>query len=525
MNPGNIPEVSAILEQAGKYSRARHTEVTDEADARRRLNAHGLSDGEIARQLATLKRNTANTAAVLTTYSFLHSLHHLDDILAKSPERSYSADAIIALFRCAEVCLYNIAIHSSRMKANIETGQLSLAASNARWRAGFHESLYRLSSLIAEVSGDSDAGDFLDIRDSRIYRIYQERGAELESLLLTDWVESDSAIFEKDLDDPQRFVFFSEFVNTSDARVWLSRLSRVRLPGSMRDAGEDDKSFYAKTVCTDDIEAMMLALDTEADTDLLSFRAIHQVSEIIASCINPHLCSAIAALVSPDDGGTDEALRALVFSNRLLSVADDTIKLMMRALTPRAYRHIRPNLGMVRGTSSIVLRKTLFNATYPLFVYAFRLKISGYSSGIADSDDSVFDVACELMKSGDTRLVGIMQQLTLFHQHVRAWRDNHQQLPKTHLGMSVIPGKPTVSLSGSSSGVDIAHELRKTHASDPIIPLYKALLGTAPPDVHDLITPGGFDEHMAHATARAVHEVYAVVQERFYERRAKKGAG
>jgi hypothetical protein len=82
-----------------------------------------------------------------------------------------------------------------------------------------------------------------------------------------------------------------------------------------------------------------------------------------------------------------------------------------------------------------------------------------------------------------------------------------------------------VSLSGSSSGVDIAHELRKTHASDPIIPLYRALLGTAPPDVHDLITPGGFDEHMAHATARAVHEVYAVVQERFYERRAKKGAG
>ncbi len=89
-------------------------------------------------------------------------------------------------------------------------------------------------------------------------------------------------------------------------------------------------------------------------------------------------------------------------------------------------------------------------------------------------------------------------------------------------GVSPVPEKPTVSLAGSASGVDIAHRLRKAHAKDPIAPLYLAVLGTPPPDVHELISPGGFDEFMAHKTARAVFEVYAPVQERFYERMAQR---
>jgi hypothetical protein len=193
----------------------------------------------------------------------------------------------------------------------------------------------------------------------------------------------------------------------------------------------------------------------------------------------------------------------------------------MRALTPGAYKEIRPNLGMVRGTSSVVLRKTLFNTTYPLLVRAFKLRISGFSPALADDDEAVHARAVAILEGGDSdaqRYGEMMRQLIVFQQHIRTWRDNHQQLPKTHLGVSPVHGQPTVSLSGSDSAVDIAHGLRKTHASDPIVPLYKAALGTAPPDVHELLTPGGFDEHMAHRTAQAVFDVYADVQTRFYER-------
>lgn len=60
---------------------------------------------------------------------------------------------------------------------------------------------------------------------------------------------------------------------------------------------------------------------------------------------------------------------------------------------------------------------------------------------------------------------------------------NHQQFPKTHLGISPQPQTPTVSLSGSHGAVAIAHELRKVHATDPIAPFYHAMLGTDPPSV------------------------------------------
>ena len=75
---------------------------------------------------------------------------------------------------------------------------------------------------------------------------------------------------------------------------------------------------------------------------------------------------------------------------RVLAVVDDATKLLMRALTPCAYKEIRPNLGMVRGTSSVVLRKTLFNSTYPLLVRAFKLRMSEFSPDlVADAQRQV----------------------------------------------------------------------------------------------------------------------------------------
>ena len=53
--------------------------------------------------------NTAGTTAVLTSYPYLHSLQHLDAIHARSPELTLSGDAIVALYRCAEICLHNMA--------------------------------------------------------------------------------------------------------------------------------------------------------------------------------------------------------------------------------------------------------------------------------------------------------------------------------------------------------------------------------------------------------------------------------
>ena len=113
------------------------------------------------------------------------------------------------------------------------------------------------------------------------------------------------------------------------------------------------------------------------------------------------------------------------------------------------------------------------------------------------------------------------RQVLVLHQHVRTWRDNHLQLPKTHLGISLPNVPPTVSLSGSDGAVGIAHHLRRVHADDPIAPLYRAAFGTEPPMLHPMTTEGGFDQYMANQTASAVFDVYDVVQQRFNERKRR----
>lgn len=518
----NSPEVRIILTRARELSRVRNSSYEGEAETRDRLHAHGIPDELIAKQLGMMKSNTADKAAVLASYSLLHSLQHLDAIEAKSPRQRDSAEAVIALFRCAEIYLYNIGILSAKMVENLREGRTGRAVALARWRSSFQEALYRLSGIIVEVGSDPTPGPFLNLHDSRLYRFYRRHNQALHQFLMTEWQEAESDIFTKGLDDPQRYVFFSEFVNSSDERVWCSRLRRVSLPGAEQMQGEGDAAFYERMICNDEIERMLTALETEADTDLLPFRAVHQVAETLAGCVNRRLCEAIEILLGPP-AELDLALRKLLTSNRLLNVVDDGMKLLMRSLTPMAYSEVRPSLGMVRGTSSMMLRKTLFNSTYPLLLRAFKLRICAFSPAVADDDSAVQSRAQDLAAEGSEghRWSALMEQLVTLHQHVRTWRDNHQQLPKTHLGVSPVADRPIVSLSGSDSAVDVAHELRKVHASDPIAPLYRALLGTNPPEVHELLTPGGFDEHMAHKTAQAVFRVYADVQERFYERRQR----
>jgi len=525
VDPADGMEVRKLIDRASQLARVQHTERVTDAETRKKLNAHGIGDEEIARQLSTLKWNTApNATAPITTYSYLHGLQHLDVMNAASPERSHSANAILALFRSAEICLYTIGVLSGRMLSNLQEGRISDALSNARWRSGFQQLLYKLSLLVVEMNPGGVAGSPLDIRSSRIFQTHDAAATRLREWLSTAWKEDDRDVFDKDIDDPKRNVFFHEFVNTGDERVWSSMLAHVQVPGVFRAPGEDDPAFYARLVCSDEIVLMATAMEMDAETDLLPFRVIHQVTEVVASVVNAQVCEAVERLLTAPPAELGSVLRGLVCGNRLLSVADDSIKVMMRTLTPHGYSAVRPNLGMVRGTSSMVLRKTLFNQTYPLLVRAFKLRLTDWDADAASDDGVVHARAVGILsrssnESRDAELLSsILQQLVILHQHVRTWRDNHIQLPKTHLGVSNIEGQPTVSLSGSDSALDIAHELRKSHVADPIIPLYRAMLGTEPPALHETLTPGGFDEHMAHSTARAVFEVYEDVQERFYRR-------
>jgi hypothetical protein len=509
-------EVRSLLARAARLAAVVHTEHADALDTWERLNAHGLDNAEIERQLASLKWNTAeNPTAAITTYSYLHGLQYLD-LLEKG--RTRGSEAVVALYQCAEICLCAIAALSDRMLRSLQSGNLDQALSDQHWRNGFHQLLYRLGLLVVELNEADEDVSLLRLRDSRIFSNYREGQQRLHDWLITSWGEQQSDIFTKSLNDPKRNLFFSEYVNSGDERVWISLFSETRLSGVSQAPDEDMEDFYARVVGSAEVERMLRAMETNADTDLLPFRVIHQVTEVAAGVANRLACDAAARLLTAADEELLSVLQALTAANRILSVADESIKFIQRALSPAAYSNVRPNLGMVRGTSSIVLRKTLFNSTYPLLVRAFKLRIMNFDSALADDDIAVTDRAKRLRRGPGGALLPIQRQLVLLHQHVRVWRDNHIQLPKTHLGESQSPDPPTVSLSGSDSGVRIAHGLRGTHGEDCIVPLYRGLLGTAPPPVHELLSQDGFDSYMARLTAKAVFAVYSDVQERFYRR-------
>ena len=510
-------EAEALIALAARLAATVNTEEVSESETRRRLNEHGMDDEEIARQLSTLGSNTAsNKLAAITTYSYLHGLQHLDDVLGASPRRPRTAEATLALFRCAELCLVVLGRLASTMVDHIDAGRFGAALSDAHWRAGFNGLVYRISLLAAELGSGKDSDPVLDLRLSRTFQEYRGRLDALHLCLMHRWREDGVDVFTKDLDDPRRRIFFDEFVNTSDENVWSANLASVRVAGVSLERGESDSSFYERLVRTADLRAMATAMDTREDSDLLSFRVIHQIVEVAANQVNRDLCEAVPGLLQSPSHALPPIVETFAACNRLLTIVDESMRVMMRSLTPHAYSAVRPNLGMVRGTSSVVLRKTLFNSTYPLLVRAFKLRLANGSASLASNDEAMRQRVMQLGPSSPES--ALARHLIVLHQHIRTWRDNHQQLPKTHLGSSPIEGQPTVSLSGSASAVQIAHELRRTHARDPIAPIYQGILGRDPAPVHELLKSGGFDEFMAHATGRAALDAYSTIQERFYKR-------
>jgi len=413
------------------------------------------------------------------------------------------------------------------MRANLEAGRVDRAIANATWRAGLHQLTMRLSALLVEVGAEAEDGVEIPIRSSRAWLAYRSATDDLHDHLRSAWPEAEDAIFALGLDDPRRFVFFHEFVNVGEERCWLARLAAVRVPGVAAAPDEDDLSLRERLVGDSEIERMLEALETREETDLLPFRVVHQISELLAEHVNDRLCTVAVGLVHAPEAELDRVARSLEVGNRLVRVTEDCLRLMQRALTPAAYQAVRRNLGMVRGTSSVVLRRILFNSTYPLVARALALRLAAFDAALADDDDEIAARAAVALR-GDTpaerAVASLIRELIGLHQVVRTWRDFHQQLPKTHLGVSPQPDRPTVSLSGSESAVDVAHELRRVHEKDPISPFHRAAFGAPPPAVHDLLTAGGFDEWMAHRTARAVFSTYAEVQERFETRRQRRSA-
>ncbi|WP_233203438.1 hypothetical protein [Mycetohabitans endofungorum] len=512
-----------ILDEIKAFNESESSLPRTDLDARRKLYAQSLDDKDIVERVQAFKTYPEiDGAAVLASYDLLHGISYLEKAVDQAPQSIPYAAAIVAIYRGAEVCLHNLAVLSERMVQDLDCERYGQASVKAKWSACFQDTLVQLSQALVEMDDGSLDGEHLSLSVSEGLTAYRHSVGLLHHFMRTHGMESDSDIATKDIDDPKRYVYFSEYINRNTELIWLSIFNDARLPGVFRLPGQDDAAFYRQVVRDDDIRSAVDSVDLKSSTYLMQFRAYHQISEILTQVVNQLGCSCITLMLDNDEANGKNISAAIDICHRLLMVVNDNIKPILRTLSPKAYSDIRPALGITSGSHSANLRKGLFGTVYPLLVRAFRLRLSGLNEDIARDDDAMLKLAMALINSQrDGWQVRVMRGLIYLHHHVRLWRDEHIQFIKTQIGVAPEEEEPTSSISGSINAAASAHRFREVHQRDPIAPLYLAVRGRPFPAPLPLLTEGGFDEYMAHRTASAVKTMYVDVQQRAQKRRKK----
>jgi tryptophan 2,3-dioxygenase len=510
----------SILHDIASYRASASSLPTRAAEALPKLIARGLEVDDIERRRAAFATfSEVDDTAVLSNYELLHGTPFLDRS-AQGKCASLHGGTIVTLFRAAEICLQNLAVLAARVALDVRSGDLGQAAVKFHWINHFHTTLYSLSRLLTRSDPGYCDGTFLDIRDSCSWSDYERSKREMHACLRHEVPENASNIANNDIDDPQRFVYFNAYVNENYELIWRSAFERSRIPGAEAREGESPAQTYQRIVQPDQLERAVHSVDLREVTYLMQFRAYHQISEVLVKFVNETASDVIVHLLSRPEAPQDEAADALAICTGLLAIVTDNIRPIVRTLSPNAYFAIRPALGTTSGSHSHNLRKGLFLTVYPALVKALRLWIGGFDDDHAASDAQTLARAKDLLANRryqpEARLI---RSVVDIHQAIRVWRDEHMQFVKTQIGVSSADEAPTASISGAENAAATADRFRLTHNADPIAPLFEAVLGRALPAALPMITPGGFDEYMAHLTADAVRAMYADVQARVQRKR------
>ncbi|MBJ7311122.1 hypothetical protein ACFOLJ_20640 [Rugamonas sp. CCM 8940] len=519
MDTPTVSAAQAILDDVRAYLHSKSNLPVTEEHATVKLLAKSFDAEEIRMRRAAFSTNgEIDRTAVLANYELLHGVKYLDRLI-NDTAHEVSARAAIAIFRGAEICLNNLVVLARRVSDDVQRGNLGDASLKIGWANRFQETLYSLSQLLVQMDQGDTPGDSISIRHSAVFQEYLLQSERMHAILRSEATERHSDLGEKDLDDPQRFVFFHTFVNSNYESIWLNAMERVRLPGVKRLEAEEGATFYQRIIQNEEVREAVTCVDLNDPTCLMQFRAYHQISEVLVGLVNEVASDVIVALLADDEEVFAYQARSLGLCSKLLQVVTDNIRPIVRTLSPKAYFAIRPALGITSGSHSHNLRKGLFLTIYPSLAKALRLQLAEMDEALAADDGRIQQIAVALLRqSGDPR-AEILRHVVYMHQYVRTWRDEHIQFVKTQIGVSPADVTPTASISGAENAAVTANGFRQAHKNDPIAPLYEALLGKPPVPPLPIVHKGGFDEHMAHFTAVAVQEMYADVQARAQRKR------
>lgn len=450
-------------------------------------------------------------------YSELQAIPVLEKARQKYPLAPASPQSTLrAVFQAVEIALLNLEDLLSRAASDLDRRQFGAAAVKMSWACGFHRVLVKLSVLPQQLGliGDSDETGSLRLSDSPALRSYLEAlrrlDTSLERCASASELDLEKLLAEESLDcNELRLLHLARLCN-HQATIWECNLAEVRVPEAV--------PSYEEFVVTPTMREAVYDRVLEGDTFFTQFRGLHQIPEILCAEINDRLEQAIVAIGAARPNVAYEHLRsANILSAGILA----SLPPMTENLVTSDYHRIRENLGLTSGSHSVNLHYHLFRDLYQqLWEGLANWAMDGQPHGDRDEALQATIRAASRNPNRDANsfsfklLANECLQLRAF---IRAWRDEHLQLPRNNLG-----GSRTKSLTGSLDAIKAVRGMRDAaRVKDPMQPLATAYQlrnerdTTVPTPITEYLESAeSMDNRLADATGQVTQQRFTNVQER-----------
>jgi hypothetical protein len=450
-------------------------------------------------------------------YSELQAIPVLEKARQKYPLAAASPQSTLrAVFQAVEIGLLNLEDLLSRAASDLGRQHFGAAAVKMSWACGFHRVLVKLSVLPQQlgVAGASNETGTLRLSDSPALLLYLEALRRLDATLArcvsSSELDLEKLLAEDSLDcNELRLLHLARLCN-HQTTVWESNLAEVRVPIAV----PSYEDFVVAPVMREAVYDRVL----EGDTFFTQFRGLHQIPEILCAEINDHLEQATVAIDAARPNAAYEHLRsANILSAGILA----SLPPMTENLVTSDYHRIRENLGLTSGSHSVNLHYHLFRDLYQqLWESLANWIMNGQPHG--DRGEMLRATIREASIDPDRDVNAFSFKLLAneclhLRAFIRAWRDEHLQLPRNNLG-----GSRTKSLTGSLDAIKAVRGMRDAaRMKDPMQPLALAYqlrderdTGVHTPLTQYLESAESMDNRLADATGHITQQRFQNVQER-----------
>ncbi len=259
-----------------------------------------------------------------------------------------------AFLQCIDVAIWNCADLTDGAAADIQSGDVAMAALKMEWSARFHVLLTRLTARLLRTLPMRDAPSAREHGASGLgsHQSLVEAMARLDHVCVLVWNDAPWSVLPDLGTNNGRFVHTFRLSNHR-AVVWENNL----LDALQREPVDDIDAWIG----ADSLRSAVKCEAPVAGPFLQQFRALHQIPEI---AVDEVVALARAAVLQVRGGEFLGVSRHLVFAKTLVAVVADCMELLLDGLSTAQYHAFRESLGPASGMQSSGLRALFYGSEF-----------------------------------------------------------------------------------------------------------------------------------------------------------------